>query len=69
METRVSLCQYQTRPSSSFSPYHTTSTPSGASQTVTVCTSVPVISLASVAFPEPHPLDGSSSRPRVRSQF
>ena len=24
----------------------------------TVCTSVPVMSLASVAFPEPHPLDG-----------
>ena len=34
METRVSLCQYQTPPFSSFSPYHTTSTPAGARQTV-----------------------------------
>ena len=34
METRVSLCQYQTPPTSSFSPYHTTSTPAGARQTV-----------------------------------
>ena len=34
METRVSLSQYQTPPFSSFSPYHTTSTPAGARQTV-----------------------------------
>ena len=34
VETRVSLCQYQIPPSSSLSPYHTTSTPAGACQTV-----------------------------------
>ena len=47
--TRVSLCQYQTPPSSFLSPIHTTSTPSGACQTVS--TSVPVVGLASEAFP------------------
>ena len=34
VETRVSLCQYQTPPSSFLSPTHTTSTPAGAFQTV-----------------------------------
>ena len=34
MEARVSLYQKYTAPSSSLSPYHTTSTPAGARQTV-----------------------------------
>ena len=34
VETRVSLCQYQTPPFSFLSPTHTTSTPGGAFQTV-----------------------------------
>ena len=53
----VSLCQYQIPPSSFLSPFHTTSTPAGARQTVLLVTSVPEVRLASVFLPDPHPLN------------
>ena len=58
METRVSLCQYQIPPSSSlFAVPHDLDT-SWSLPDCTVSTSVPVVSLASVAFPDLDPLDG-----------
>ena len=57
METRVSLCQSQIPPSSFlFAVPHDLDT-SWSLPDCTVSTSVPEVSLASVAFPEPHPLD------------